>query len=252
MTERPTGPLPERGVSCPPAGLIEAFVAGDDPGSGVGGHVVGCAACSSYVRKLESEQAAFFKQRPAELFLNQLEGRSATPRSGLSTQILRWAGVAGLAASVAIAILVFTRPASIQLKGGAFEVVYKRPGMSEPGPVTEDLRLRPGDALRFSYQAANDGYLLVLEVDANGKVTSLYPLRGVASAAIHSRPGDFLPGSVVLDDAPGPEWLVAVFSRAPIRVDSLSKTLAPPSALVAPTPKCGDCKVESLRIQKEL
>src|SRR5713101_3006658 len=100
MIETPTGPLPERGVSCPPAGLLEAFVAGDDPGLAVGEHVVGCAVCSRYLGKLESEQAAFFKQRPAELFLNQLEGRTAVPRTGLSTQILRWAGVAGLAASV--------------------------------------------------------------------------------------------------------------------------------------------------------
>jgi hypothetical protein len=117
-------------------------------------------------------------------------------------------------------------------------------------PVTQDVRLKPGDALRFSYVASSNGYLAILDFDATGKATAFYPFGGNRPAAVSAKERALLPGSIILDNTAGYEWLVAVFSPTAFEIEPLLRQLEkhPPGATVHLS--CQDCRVESLRIQK--
>jgi len=76
-----------------------------------------------------------------------------------------------------------------------------------PGDV-----LRAGDAVRLVPFGQGYEWILVLAVDAAGRTQVVVPFDGEASRLIQAD-GEPLPGSLVLDDVPGRETLVAVFSR---------------------------------------
>src|SRR5262249_40617445 len=59
-------------------------------------------------------------------------------------------------------------------------------------------------------------YLLVCSVDGAGKASVYFPFGGSESGTIELRNRVELPGSVILDDAPGPERVFALFSAKPL------------------------------------
>jgi hypothetical protein len=77
--------------------------------------------------------------------------------------------------------------------------------------------LAENDALRFRITTAFPGYMSVLSVDGRGTVSAFYPdsAPSITPDPLRiARPGrQELPGSIVLDDAPGPEHLIVVFSK---------------------------------------
>ena len=75
--------------------------------------------------------------------------------------------------------------------------------------------LRAGDALRLIPYGRDYPWLLVFAVDGAGRAQVVVPFDGGTSQRLGSD-GAPLPGSLILDEAPGREALVAVFSRAPL------------------------------------
>lgn len=244
-----TPPLPRRGPSCPPALRLEELVAGEASSAQEVEHLSGCPACRDYVAALRAEQEAFFRARPAELFERKLAARVAPARRAWR----RWVWVLPALAALVLVPRFFVAAPPVQLKGGpSFAAFYKRDGMREPLPVTADLRLREKDGLRFSYSSERERYLLILDLDGDGKVTAFFPPQGARSEKVAAASQRLLPGSVVLDRARGPEWLVAVFSDGPVEVASLVEPLRSTSPLAAQVAlSCDGCQVLSLRFQKE-
>lgn len=206
-------------------------------------HLEGCASCQARVARYREASAAFLRQQPPGLFLRKLRRRQKPWRS--------WLPLA-LCGALGLAIVVLPRGGGeIRDKGSSpLSVVYRR-GNAEPRPVAPEHRLKPGDALRFSYASPEpgaQGYLAILDVDAAGKVTAFYPYDGKQAAPLTGQ--GFLPGSVVLDSTQGPEWLIGVFAAKPFEVAPLAAQLAslPPGA--TPKLECGDCRVDLLRIHK--
>ena len=90
-----------------------------------------------------------------------------------------------------------------------------------PGAV-----LAPGDAVRFVVEPAGHRYLLVVSLDGAGKVSVYHPFDGAESAPLAATARVEVPGSIVLDRAPGPERIVAVFSDAPLSAAAVGQRLA--------------------------
>lgn len=247
-----TAPLPPspRGPDCPPAAVLEALCAGEPTPDTTRAHVKACATCGAQLDALTAGQDAFLKARPAERFLKQLERREAARPSPWR----RFFPV--LAATVPVLALVLVLgPRLVQdgpgvlTKGDGFRVVSSRAG-SQPAPLAQDSAVKAGDRLRFSYESDTPGHLLVLELDGRGNASVFHPFNGQTSAPLAAKQRDFLPGSVELDDAPGTEWLFAVFSSQPLQAAPLLAQLREQAGRAEPKLTCEGCSVSALRLRK--
>jgi hypothetical protein len=231
--------------------VLEALSAGETAPEAIRAHVEGCSACNSQLAALTAERDAFLRARPSERFLRQLERRAATSPAPAPWRRL----LPALAVCVPLLAVVLLVPrflpqeGGVRLKGGSFQVVVARGG-DAPELLASDSLVRPGDALRFSYEAPEAGHLLVLELDGRGAASVFHPFGGEASAPLLARQRDFLPGSVVLDEAPGPEWLFAIFSPRPLEAGPLLAQLREQAGRAEPTLSCPDCSVSVLRLRK--
>ncbi|MFY0571155.1 hypothetical protein ACN28E_46005 [Archangium lansingense] len=248
MSPTPLPPSP-RGPHCPPAAMLEAMSAGEAAPEATRTHVQGCPDCHGQLEALTTAREAFVRARSPELFLRQLE-RRATSRPRTAP---RWL-LPVLSACVPLLALLVLVPKlgqenGVHLKGGAFRVVVSRAG-GPPELLGPDAQVQPGDALRFSYEDIEAGHLLVLELDGRGTASVFHPHGSATSAPLPAGQRDFLPGSVVLDDAPGPEWLVAVFSPRPLEAAPLLEALRSQAGRPELTLSCSDCQVSTLRLQK--
>lgn len=235
---------PSRTPSCPPTEALEAFAAGAS--QELAPHVSACPHCGPYCAELRAQADAFSRARPPELFLKQLERRAQQKEP---TPWWRWVAIAvPLAATVA---LVVTRPGlddGVTLKGSAFKVFLKR-GDAEAVVLGSEAPVQARDALRFSFDAPEDGYLAVLDLDGAEEVTVFFPYGGTAAVAVKRAQG-LLPGSVVLDAQGGPEWLVAVWSREPFKTAALAAQLRGQATHPDVKVSCEGCVVSTLRLSK--
>ena len=247
-----TAPLPPspRGPECPPAAVLEALSAGEPTPDATRAHIQACAACGAQLESLTAGREAFLRSRPADRFLRQLERRGAAAPSP-------WRRLFPvLAALVPVLVLVLVLGPrltgdgpGVTWKGEAFRVVVSRAG-AEAVPLAQDSAVKEGDRLRFAYESPEAGHLLVLELDGRGGATVFHPFEGTASAPLAAGQRDFLPGSVELDDAPGTEWLFAVFSPRPLQAAPLLARLREQAGRADPTLTCDGCRVSSLRLRK--
>jgi len=240
-----------RGSGCPPAVVLEALSAGEPVAEAARTHVEGCPSCGGQLAALSAGRDAFLRARPPEHFLRQLERRAA-PRSALASWRRLWP-VLAVCMPVLVGVLlvprILPREGGLHYKGNEFKVVAARAG-GTPELLGPDSPVRTGDALRFAYEAPEAGHLLVLELDGRGKASVFHPFGGGASVPMAALRRDFLPGSVVLDDAPGPEWLFAVFSPRPLDAAPLLTQLRTQAGRMEPTLSCPECHVSVLRLQK--
>jgi hypothetical protein len=174
--------------------------------------------------------------------------------------IFWWA--AGPAVAAAAAVLVFvTTPGSSGppdpnlTKGGDGLALIVRHADGRTEDVLPGQSLSPGDAVRMVVTArAPDSALVILDFDGRGKVSAFEPAHGDPKRIGAGR--QLVEGSVVLDDALGPERLLALFCGGEI---STSDAIA--AGQRALTQVGGDpravhtlglpCREASLLIQKE-
>ncbi|HET6148864.1 MAG TPA: hypothetical protein VFH68_15110 [Polyangia bacterium] len=194
-------------------------------------HAGRCARCT--VRRSE-HQAAVAEFRVAVLprTLPLIEARGRPLHARL------W-GVAIALPALAAGILVLThrfdgqpagtqglvaKPTTIAIKGDdlmqVFALQHREPsGGSDPtsvARVASGQRLAPGDALRFVLYPSGLPYALIASVDGAGQVSVYFPFHGEESAAVDGALAVPVAGSIVLDRAPGPERLFAIFSERPV------------------------------------
>ncbi len=98
-----------------------------------------------------------------------------------------------------------------RLKGDADLGFYVLRG-DQVYPGDLDELFRAGDRLQFTYRGPYST-LVLLSVDGDGRVSTFYPEAGEDGVAIV--PGDrhVLEGSIILDDAPGPEIFLGFFGE---------------------------------------
>lgn len=102
-------------------------------------------------------------------------------------------------------------PRANRLKGADVELGFdlRRDGQAFPGDAT--MPVRAGDSIRFDYTAGTAGSVVLVGVDGTGTVQTYWPEIGETPVSIAPGQG-VLEGSILLDDAPGPEVFVASFS----------------------------------------
>lgn len=115
-------------------------------------------------------------------------------------------------------------------KGGTLFQLFAHRG-ERTWKVEEGEALSPGDQVRFVVEGQGLPYVLVVSVDGAGQVNTYFPFGGTQSGLLPSNglPVE-IPGSVVLDNAPGPERLFALFSRQPLTFESVAPALKELSA----------------------
>lgn len=189
-------------------------------------HLGACTSCKRRWDELNEDKARF-EQFVMPRTLPKVEERLRQGQGLFSFLALpRWVPAALTAALVlgvttTITIKRISGPQGddgyIGLKGGpGLEVFAERQGRQftvKPGAA-----LQPKDKVRFVVNPAGAKYVLIASKDGAGNFTVYYPFNGLESAPLAARE---LPGSVELDEVTGKEWLVAVFSDAPVKADAV-------------------------------
>lgn len=189
-------------------------------------HLEGCGSCKQRWTQLEEDSGRFTKFVLPRT-LPQVEAKVAQvslwDRLRRHTRLLYPAMALGAAA--VLVVVVTPRVAGdadragmeeplYGLKGGARVEVVAQQGDAQR-PVTDETVLTEGDRIRFLVEPAGAPFLLLASQDGEGAFTVYFPYGGSHSASL-SEGFVELPGSIELDDAPGPETLFAVFSSEPV------------------------------------
>lgn len=193
-----------------PALLVR--LAMDRPGGGereaAEAHAATCPRCRAELEGVASARARF----QARVFPRTREAVVARAASLPSRWRLAWP--LGLVAAVgAAAVLLVVAPApdpELRAKGASLAAFALRDG--KVFEVAERGQLRPGDRLRFVARGGGAAFVLVASVDGRRSVSVYYPSTALPPGAQATE----LPDSILLDDAPGPERIFAVFSDRPV------------------------------------
>jgi len=189
-------------------------------------HLESCARCRGDLEAAEAACATFTRD-----VLPRTIGKLRPVRS---RWVLAWPAIAAtaLAAIVLVMLLgVRERPApaiqddgDIRMKGVlAFQMFASR--RYEVFAVHDATKLAAGDKIRFVVGAgAARPYLLVASVDGAGNATIYYPYGAARSGPAPAAPSE-LPGSIVLDAAPGPERVFALASAQPLDAMQVTRAL---------------------------
>jgi hypothetical protein len=113
----------------------------------------------------------------------------------------------------------------IGVKGGAGLVVAARRG-DRVFPVRPGEPIHPGDQIRFVLERVRHPFVLIASVDGAGRANVYVPYEGSASLAVHASDRIEIPGSIIIDDSPGPERLFALISRRPLDAAGVRAALA--------------------------
>jgi hypothetical protein len=165
-------------------------------------HLDGCERCRG-----DRDAAAELRAHFSAVVLPRRRVPSAPRRA--------WLLVPALAAIVVV-FLVWPRepPPEIAVKGDAAWQVFAHRG-DLTFAVHDGAELAAGDRIRFVVAPGAARYLLVASIDGAGNATIYYPYGAAASEPI-AGPRVELPGSIVLDAAPGPERVFALLSDEPL------------------------------------
>lgn len=130
----------------------------------------------------------------------------------------RWYGLATLvlAAVVLAMFLVLGRPSGtgpdVRFRTGDTLQVHRLDGQRLV-PYQQGVAVGSGDVLGFKVVATGHRSVVVMSVDGSGRVQVYWPEEGDVAEPIDADGLLALPGSLTLDDAPGPELFVAVFDE---------------------------------------
>jgi hypothetical protein len=193
-------------------------------------HLASCVRC-----RRDADAARVAREQFLRDLLPRTVGAVRAARQRRRWRLAAWFGGPALLAAAAAIAIVWTPPpravadGDLRIKGGpAFEVYAERGGRVIP--VRDGTELAAGDRIRFAVVAGELEYLIVASVDGVGKVSVYHPFDGDHSAPIRRGARVELPGSVVLDDAPGPERIYALFSPRPLAAREVHARLAPIAA----------------------
>jgi hypothetical protein len=186
------------------------------PSSDVAAHVGTCAGCAARMAALRADARRFAD----ESFVPGLAADARARARGRRLSMPVWSGL--LAAAAVLLLYVHSRPPepSLRTKGrGALDLVVRRAdGRVEP--VDAGTLLHPDELVRFIVSTDESGYLMIVGADARQAVTVYQPTTGQPRTLPAGR--HIIDGSVVLDDALGPERMIAVLCARPPSVDAVT------------------------------
>lgn len=187
-------------------------------------HLAGCAHCQATLDDLAADKRAFQAAMPFAAFEAGLARRTERARPFWSRRLVLWPLLAAGAAAAALVLMPAsgTSPGAWDgIKGGGPSLRYYVKTVVGARPGVDGEALRAGDALRLQAGAGGRKYLLVIGVDADGKI---YPWLSADGRSVPAgTEATMLPGSVVLDDDPRPERIFALASDAPLALADVAR-----------------------------
>lgn len=232
MNTRPTITETPPTPGCPSDLRLDEIVAGTRSRSGDAEHLSRCERCSARLERFETQE----RQAAAKVATLLARARAEADRRA-SARPARWpvpAGWFALAAAVAVLLVAVTRNTAQpgEPRAGADEVRSKGVGLrlwvNRDGRVFEGHsgdRFRPGDALRVTVTSSTPTWLFLAGIDAAGAVRAYHPFDGAESVRLEPGTDAPLPDSLVLDDAEGTEYLVALFTAEPLGFGAIERAL---------------------------
>ncbi len=200
-----------------PEALLERYLAGDLQGEALTKVERALADSPSERARLEAlraDSAAFLIKHPPGPIAAKLEGSKTSWR--------RWfMPIFAAVAALFLVTVFFPRADDEVTVKGAIALSAFRQGADgavhelQPGEV-----VRPGDRLRFSVKASEDGFLAVLSRDGAGHPSVYFPFGG-ATAAPHRAAQPLLAEAVQLDAVLGPERVWAIFGKTSFELEPL-------------------------------
>ncbi|MEN9579741.1 MAG: hypothetical protein RJA70_2750 [Pseudomonadota bacterium] len=214
----------------------------------IAAHLQGCAQCRDAMAELKRLHSEFETSVLPRALLNA-RSEQPTTNSGLSLlprtfgsrptpwhlHPAVWAPALASAAAIVLALGLGSRDtgptqpaADLQAKGDAQLSTYIHEGGTTRQLPSTGVGARAGDEVRFvlTTTSSRTRYLLLISVESTGKTNVYWPPSGERNSAIRA-PGRFeVPGSIVLDDAPGPERVFALLSSLPLETAVVETALA--------------------------
>ncbi len=178
-------------------------------------HLRACDACQALLDRQMADHQEFVKTVfPRTLPKVEAKWESG---SGFLGFFRGWSTpLAALAAAACLAVVVVAVPSDpsyppgVRAKGQPRVHAFVKRG-NEVSELKPQDGIVPGDFLRFSFEPLGYSHVLVVGHDASKRVHVFYPSGGLESAPV--KEAFELPTSLQIDDSPGPEVFIAVFSR---------------------------------------
>lgn len=191
-------------------------------------HLDECERCRSRWRELNEDKQRF-EQFVFARTLPKVEARARAQRSPWAW-FRPWMGLpaVGLAAA-AVAVVVLTGGGTqtedevyVGVKGQVPSLsVYAQRGAGGSFEVARGATLMPKDRIRFAVNPGNAKYLLIVSKDGAGAFSVYHPYGATESVRLEAGRRVELEEAVELDETPGRERLIAVFSEAPVKAADL-------------------------------
>ncbi len=182
-------------------------------------HVDGCEACQAVLGDFSAERTAVRLEVPFSAIEARLPGGRALAKLRRFSLYLALPLIGAAAALFLVPRRTTNGEApAIRRKGARLDYFVKTPAGVRPG--NQFAGLRPGDRIRFRYDAERMKYVLIVGVDPDGKV-SAYAASGDRSMRSAGPGLNLVPSAVTLDADPQPERVFALFSNEPIAVDEI-------------------------------
>lgn len=231
-------------------------------------HLKNCPKCQETLQRIRSNADAYRETADAHLQkLMTAIGQEPVPIKKRGPRRLYLLSAAVLATAAALCLLVlhprqlpfFQSDTPLTETGESFkgqlgvQITALRNG--EQFSVETDTVLRKDDALRFSITTASAGYLCILSIDADGQMQLFYPSETDPNASqfvkLPASGHHEMPGSIVLDDSEGIEYMGVFLFREPFDTDTLRRILEKVVLDDERTHQMTKGVMEILRIRKE-
>jgi hypothetical protein len=211
---------------------LERLIAGDYPAARVAElEAKATDADRSRREELKAEHAAFLGTVDVDAEVRAIGKKMATmePEVKPRASWWRWIFTGGALAAAAAALILFVgrrepKPDDdeIGIKGDSITLVVHAANDTGSRTLASGDAIAPGTRIRFEVGAPKAGYVTVIGFDASGATTVYYPYGGAEAAVYDPKTGGLLPGAIAVDDTPGAEKYVAVFSDQPFSVEAVA------------------------------
>lgn len=214
-------------MGCPTPTTLERFWLESCDTNDLKGHVTSCPKCQERLQIWEGERRAFLQKYPFGRFekevaaednlLSRLWHLIAAPSTAWKASF----ALATVAVLAVILLLPHERQETIMSKGGSsvgFYVVHNGEGREG----RDEMKLSPGDELKFYYTSDMPGFLLLVGLEEDGALNVYYPMAGSASQPIGRGTKVFLPDSIRWRPHTHSEKFYAIVSEKPISTRELS------------------------------
>lgn len=190
-------------------------------------HLQDCSRCRNYLTALEENHKEFHQVHSFNALIEPLK---ITPQNGLNKYlkmlqqpIFRPVFITLLVLCISLPLFrtLVHDPSKFRYKGGEqISFIYQRNDMIFPGSITDTFQRN--DEIQIIYNSSKYQYLALFSIDSKGTVSFYQPLDNNkqtewVSVEINKGSKVHFPSSIILDESPGYELIIASFTNKPLR-----------------------------------